>query len=182
MLFPACFNCSQKCYYVPYSLLSISNIFLWNQILILHSAFFTRNGVVSVAQERPLLPTLQNVHGALSSHHLLTPAFMGFSSLSLLTSCHSLWILFPAVPLLWGFVLKHTFVQWVLNIREVQTPRCLRSGHSPLAESAKRWTLFSGGGLQGTLAPSLRGWDAHWASVVFLRFLHSAQLLLQLRA
>lgn len=81
-LFPACFNCSQKCYYVPYSLLSISNIFLWNQILILHCAFFTWNGVVSVAQERPLLPTLQNVHGALSSHQLLTPAFMGFSSLS----------------------------------------------------------------------------------------------------
>lgn len=40
MLFPACFNCSQKCYYVPYSLLSISNIFLWNQILILHCAGF----------------------------------------------------------------------------------------------------------------------------------------------
>lgn len=32
-----------------------------------------------MAQERPLLLTLQNVHGTLSSHHLLTPAFMGFS-------------------------------------------------------------------------------------------------------
>lgn len=148
MLFPACFNCLQKCYYVPYSLLFISNIFLGNQILILHCAFFyvTCGGFRSsgapssdVAAEWSRSPV--------SSLGLL-PCFHVFflSSLSLLTSCHSLWILFPAVLLLWGFVLERTSVWWVLNIRGAQTPRPFQiwplttSGVCEEVNTVLRWT------------------------------------------
>lgn len=154
MLFPACINCLQKCYYVPYSLLFISNIFLWNQILILHCAFlyemrgFCGSGAPSSAVSAECSPCLLTVS---------SPAFMGFSFFFVSTDLLPLALdLIPISSAMMGFCLRTHF-----GLMSIEHPWGPNSQALPDVATQRQWSLGRGEycsqvdlcSLQGTPAP-----------------------------